>query len=479
MRRRAFVASGLASAGIAVAPVAGRRVLRLAAVPFGHDIDPYRDAEPGVDELAWLYADGLIGWGGGPIPLLASSFPDRSADGTTYRYRLREAMWHDGRRLHARDVVDAFAAVRATDWGRREPYAHVSEVRADGELDVVVRLRAAYPGFTGSFFAPFGSPALPLIRHDGGPTPIGTGPFAVRRRFGGERWSLERWSGSPRGAARLDGIEVTLLGTSLTANVQMLSGETDVALPLPPNTVGANRFTRFRRVTSTAVLLINAEGLLRTVSLRRAFAAVANVPALQHAYDHERSSLLASLQLEGADDGALADALMFRPQLAGVLNGLTRERELVLAYVAGSPSHERTMTLLQQNLAAAEVRATLRPFPPPAYMGPVGPLRSGAFDVALYGLYYGREPDLVADWSCASRPPHGGNFARWCAPELERALQTGRTGAALRALYDQMPCIPLSHAYEHIGVARRVGHFALPGPYAPATYLCARWTVAT
>jgi ABC-type transport system substrate-binding protein len=477
MRRRTFILGAIAVGGCPAAHAADLPVLRIAAAPLGHDIDPYLDAERGVDELAWLYGDGLTGWNGRLVPVLAQSLPETSHDGTVYHYRLRDAVWHDGRPLRASDVVDAFAKLRTTPWSTYDPYARVVDLAVRGPREIIVRLSAPYRHFAASFFGPSGYPALPLLRHDGGPVPLGTGPFAVRRRLDLTRWSLTRWTASPRGAAKIGGIELMLLGAEITANVQLLSGEADIALPLAPNAIGAERFARVTRVTSTAGLLINAEGLLRTPAMRRAFAAVADVPALQRAYDRRRKDVFASIMMEGPNDPSLAAALAYDPRLAADLEGVTRDRELVLAYVNGSPAHERTMTLLQQNLTAAGVRSALRPYPISVYTGPVGPLRRGTFDVAINGLEYGDDPNLAPDWSCANRPPHGANFARWCDPAFDRALQRPSPGTAVRLLYDDLPFVPLSRAYEYIGVGPRVGGFALAGPSLPATYLCAAWTI--
>ena len=82
-------------------------------------------------------------------------------------------------------------------------------------------------------------------------------------------------------------------------------------LPLPSNVIGGDRFMRIRRVTSTAVLLMNASGVLGTVARRRAFAAIADVPALQRAYDRKRTTVLSSVVLDGPDDPALHAALGF------------------------------------------------------------------------------------------------------------------------------------------------------------------------
>ncbi|MDB5073078.1 MAG: extracellular solute-binding protein family 5 [Candidatus Eremiobacteraeota bacterium] len=478
MDRGTFLFGTINSLGVAALARPARRVLRITAGPLGHDLDPYLDAEHGVDELAWLYADGLVGWNDGLVPVLAERLPEWSVGKSVYHYRLRDVRWHDGRHVRASDIADAISALRRTPWGTREPYVWVSHVRVTGDREFEVHLREPHDDFVRSFFGPYGYPALPLIRHDAGRRPIGTGPFAVRRRPEPERWLLERWTGSPRGTSPLDGIELRLVTLDVTANVQLIAGEADIALPLPPRPLGMGNFRRVRRVTSTAVLMINTAGVLDTVAARHAFAAVANVPVLQRAFDRERTSLLASLLLTSESDSAFARLLEFHPERGAALRALMGDRELTLVYVAGSPAHERTMTMLQQQLKAVGLRSVLRPYPAFMYTGSAGPLRSGKFDVAVYGLLYRNNPDLAADWLCRNRPPNGGNFARWCDPVFEGAIGSGAQSRAIERIYSEVGCIPLSRAYENIGVGPAVVGFAQPLPLVPATYGCVRWDLS-
>ena len=137
------------------------------------------------------------------------------------------------------------------------------------------------------------------------------------------------------------------------------------------------------------------------------------------------------------------------------------------------------MTLLQQNLQRAGIGFMLRPVAASQYLGRDGPLRTGSFDVAIYGVAYGRDPDLAADWSCNRRPPRGGNFTRWCDPAFDRAVREGREGSALQRLYGGLPFVPLSHAYEDVGVSRHVVGFTPPSARVPMTYSCDRWSLAS
>ena len=454
----------------------GGGMLYLDAAPLAHDIDPYRDAEIGVDELAWLYGDGLVGWHRGPVPLLAD-LPRRNEDGLRYHYTLRQAWWHDGRPVRAHDVAEALDAVRATAFGGREPYRSVREIVLHDEFHFDALLDSARPNFVQAFFGAYGVPALPLLRRVAGGMPIGTGPFEVRTRPELGRWRLARYDGSPRGRPNLDGIELRLISSETTANIQLLSGEADIALPLTPAAIGSNRFRRVERTTSTAVLLFNTETAFHDEAVRRSFARAVDVAALQRAYDRRRTSMLATLLLSGESDPAFRRSFRRDSHAGMILRSALGGREISIAYVRESAAQERTATLLQQFLAEIGVAAALHPAPGFIYQGAQGPLRTGRFDIAVAAFIYADEPDLAADWSCADRPPSGGNFGRWCDPAFETAASREDRPAMLRRLYDSMVCIPLSRAYEVLGVARRVGGFLDPTPLTPATYGCASWSL--
>jgi ABC-type transport system substrate-binding protein len=480
VQRSRFLAGVVAVTSVArsgvVAAEAGQ--LRIAVLPLGHDIDPYRDAEPGVDELAWLYADGLVGWSSGPVPLLAARLPDVADGGRLYRYALRDVPWHDGRPLIARDVAAALRAIRTTPWGTREPYRSVREVVVHDDRHFDVVLNSPQRGFVRSFFSAYGTPALPLLRHDDSGMPIGTGPFRVvsRPEFG--RWSLRRHAGSPRGLPAVETLDVRLLSSEITASVQLLSGEVDIALPLSPAAAAMWPWRKVRRVTSTAALLLNAEGALSTAALRHAFAAAIDVPRLQRRYDVRRTELLASLLMSGRNDARFAAALTYDADAAALLKRSLHGRELLVASVAASPSHGRVVAQLADTFERTGLAYRMIQVPASRYLGVSGPLRTGNFDIAIDGFTYLDDPDLFTDWACSNRPPAGGNFARWCDASFDLAVLRGGTSAALRRLYDAMVCVPLSRAYEDVGINARVRGFARLRPGVPATYECNQWSIA-
>jgi MarR-like DNA-binding transcriptional regulator SgrR of sgrS sRNA len=471
VRRSDFLATAMASV---VSPGPRRSVLRLSAMPAGQDVDPYRDQRSRVDEIAWLFADGLVGWSRGPVPLLAAHLPEASDGGRRYRYRLRPARWHDGTTVTSADVVNAFNAVKRGYWQFDAPYRDVREVvpRSDRAFDVV--LKYPNPGFVRSFFGAYGRPALPLLRSVPGGLPLGTGPFAVRARPDFNRWRLERSDGSPRGRARFDAIDLRYLYSAQTNIVTLLAKETDIALPLPSRYRDSNQFRRIRRTNGTTLLIFNAAGPFGAFTAREAFAKTVDVATVQRDYDPRRSSLLATFLLTGPNDDRFARALAHDSTAAGTLQRFLAGQAVRLITQQGTV--ETAMGSVRDRLVELGIEVQMLQTPFEELYGPLSPLRRGNFDIAVNSYPYADESDLAADWTCASRPPAGGNFARWCDAELDRAILAGDRKAAFRRLYDRIAAIPLSRGYEHIGVGPRACNVSAPPLLVPATYSCADWS---
>jgi hypothetical protein len=299
----------------------------------------------------------------------------------------------------------------------------------------------------------------------------------VRERIESNRWRLERTAGSPRGRARVDRIDLRYLFSRQTEYVSLLSGETDIALPLPGRFAASPSFRRVRRTTGTTLMIFNAAGPFGDLQTRRALAKTLDVAALQRGYDPRRTSLLASFRLDGRNDERLAQALSHDPAAALELRRRLSGHEVRIVTLPGT-SVDFAMEIVRQTLVnQAGVAVEMLPTPYDGLYGPTSPLRRGAFDLAVNSYAYADEADLAADWSCATRAPRAGNFARWCDPVLDRAIAKRDYAAAFRRLYDGLAAIPLSRSYEDIGVARRVCDVPAPPLLVPATYTCAAWRI--
>jgi hypothetical protein len=299
----------------------------------------------------------------------------------------------------------------------------------------------------------------------------------VRERLEANRWRLERARGAVRGRAQLDEIDLRYLFSRETEYVTLLSGETDVALPIPGRFPASASFRRLRRYTGITLMLFNAEGPFGDFATRVALARSLDVFSIQRGYDPRRTSLLASFRVGARNDPSLARRFAFDPAAIDDLRRRLSGHEVRLVTLPGT-TVDVAMGLVRQRLVNdAGVTVSMIGTRYAGLYGPTSPLRTGDFDLALNSYAYADAADLRADWSCATRAPAGGNFARWCDPALDHAIAKSDTTAAFRRLYDQVAAIPMSEAYEDIGVARRVCDLPAPAPFVPATYTCADWRI--
>jgi peptide/nickel transport system substrate-binding protein len=477
LKRSAFVAGLALLAGARPRScAASSRRFRVAVDALGSGLDPYRDAGSDVDRYAWIYGDGLTDGQHVPRPSLAE-LPERREKGLVYRYTVRGATWHDGRPLRADDVARALRGLHETvsPWLTYEPYSLIDDVAVRPPGVFEVRLHRPSPSFVRTFFSPYGHPALPLLRHDADAQPIGTGPFRLVRRSA-DRYSFEAYTGSPRGAPASAALDVRLVPSSTTLGVELAAGEVDLVLPIVRGLPGSDRYHIVSRHAGTIVMLFNCDATFRTAELRRAVLRALDVDALQRTIDPGIDARTTGLLPPGERDDATfpfpaRDVERARRELRGVTVPVT------IVYLAESRRYARLALLLRQMLRDAGLTVEIAPRPQAMYQTALGPLRTGRFDLAVSGLPYDEQPDLAADWSCATIPPRGANYARFCDPVFERELTHASVRDALRTLMNRMPLIPLARSTESFGIGPNAIGFDAPPPFVPPTLSAQRWAL--
>lgn len=95
--------------------------------------------------------------------------------------------------------------------------------------------------------------------------------------------------------------------------------------------------------------------------------------------------------------------------------------------------------ILQRELAAVGIHATVKLFAPAAFNGPDGPLRTGRFNVAAQGWIGGADPEESVTFACSQIGPNGNNISRFC---------------------DRLPVIPMDYLRYFDAVNVRVSGFA-------------------
>ena len=225
--------------------------------PFSYSVGPgYFRMSYIYDTLLWSDATGKL------LPWLASRW-DRSPDGLTYTFELRDNVrFHDGQPLTPDDVVFSFDYFKAQSArippfviGRPEGIAHV---RATGGRNVEIRLEQ--PIVT---FAPAQAGFVPIMpKHIWSLVPdpsraldpnllVGTGPYRLESYTRGEGSYLYNANdGYFLGRPFVKRLELRPVGDDLTA---LLAGELDAASP-PPTGARPDTLAPFRAEPSFSTI---------------------------------------------------------------------------------------------------------------------------------------------------------------------------------------------------------------------------------
>ena len=246
------------------------------------NLDPTSSAAAAIKEVTFpnIY-EGLVklGPGGAVQPLLANGW-GISADGLTYRFRLRQGVrFHDGAPFDATTVKVSLDRARSpTSTNSQKPrFAVIDQVQVIDPFTVDVRLKHRY----GSFLQVLGwGDAVMLsprsIASDA-THPVGTGPFRFAEWRRGDSIRLERnpdYWGRP---ARLSGVTFKVIADPSAALAALKAGNVDAfgGFPAPEALAGLERDPRFTvRIgpseAETLVALNNRTPPLNNLLVRRA-----------------------------------------------------------------------------------------------------------------------------------------------------------------------------------------------------------------
>lgn len=472
-----------------------------------------------------VYVEGVIGNISTLNPLLAASEPEQAAsrllfsslynydvtgalhtdlaesmtvkDDKVYTIKLRNAVWHDGKKLTAEDVVYTINLIKNPQVRSplRVNWLDIS-ARAIDDSTVEFMLPAVYAGFSHALTFPVipkhilqsVSPSS-MREADFSSNPVGSGPFAVKRVQTSESTSSTdvvrmepntKYYGAVSTLSRLElrayGNESLLVKAVNSGEVSAASG---LSLSAADNIKSKQYSTKHWLLNKGVYLLMNNRSqTLQDARVRQ---------ALRYATD--TSSIRATV----GDNVARLDTPILQSQIAQKLpaapdynldkaKALLKEagwtynqgqwkgkdgRPLAVAVTtsSGRDEYKKIVDVLKQQWSKLGVDVQLREIDTnsttTSFVQSV--LQPRDYDALLYELELGADPDVFAYWHSSQASASGYNFANYSNRTVDNDLVGGRsrTNSALRAAkYIQFVNQWLNDA-PAIGLYQSVGSYVL------------------
>lgn len=472
-----------------------------------------------------VYVEGMIGNISTLNPLLAASEPEQAVsrllfsslynydvtgalhtdlaesmtvkDDKVYTIKLRNAVWHDGKKLTAEDVVYTINLIKNPQVRSplRVNWLDIS-ARAIDDSTVEFMLPAVYAGFSHALTFPVipkhilqsVSPSS-MREADFSSNPVGSGPFAVKRVQTSESTSSTdvvrmepntKYYGAVSTLSRLElrayGNESLLVKAVNSGEVSAASG---LSLSAADNIKSKQYSTKHWLLNKGVYLLMNNRSqTLQDARVRR---------ALRYATD--TSSIRATV----GDNVARLDTPILQSQIAQRLpaapdynldkaKALLKEagwtynqgqwkgkdgRPLAVAVTtsSGRDEYKKIVDALKQQWSKLGVDVQLREIDTSStttsFVQSV--LQPRDYDALLYELELGADPDVFAYWHSSQASASGYNFANYSNRTVDNDLVGGRsrTNSALRAAkYIQFVNQWLNDA-PAIGLYQSVGSYVL------------------
>ncbi len=482
-------------------------VLRIADLSDPSSLDPLLAHDQDTIGYDLLVCQTLVGMDAQNrlTPVLIGRVPSRSnggisSDGQTIVYRLRKGVrFADGVELTSADVAFTYRAIMdaRNPVLSQDAYRRIASLSTPDRYTVVIRLKRPWNAAVSDLFAQsdfafgilpahaFTSTALQHAPWE--ERPFGSGPFRVTEWRRGDRVVLEPnpyFSPKPK----LARIELRMIPDRGSALVALQAHDVDIA-PILPQSIAQTEDTPGLRVLRTPenatewLTLQTMQGPAREVRVRRAIALALDLAALEKAYQaaYPRAGAFLPPVLQWHDSGIHAYAHDLRTARA-LLGGKPIEALLVLA--SGNAAWLRMATVVQQQLASAGIRVTIKTFTTTLFNAPGGPIRNARFTIAIDGWLGGADPEQSIVFSCSQAAVNGNNISRYCDPRFEalfadqqtaRAAQRRRADflAMQRLVHDALPVIPIYYEVYFDGLNSRVRGFGrnmLRFPVAPESW---------
>jgi peptide/nickel transport system substrate-binding protein len=381
-----------------------------------------------------------------------------SEDQKTYTVKIRpDARWQDGSYVRARDVVFTVnllknPATRSTITGWNDVTATLVDDRT-----VNFSLPAVYAAF------PHALNFLPIlpehVLRDVEPSairenafsrnPVGSGPFSLRfiqdidTETGRKIIHLARNESYYKGAPKLDRFQLHIYGSNEDILRAIRTAEVNAATDLTHTDTESieteNYIVDHKPINSGVYALFNTTGdILKDVKVRQALQAGTNVAAVREAVGKDVPELhlpFVNRQLTGnvpaAPEWNTETAKRILDEAGWTMNGSTRSKDgvpLKLNVVTTkNGDFEKALNVIATQWRELGITVTTNIVDPsdPTQNVSQNVLQRRNFDVLLYQLTIGADPDVFAYWH-STQASSGFNFANYSNGISDEALLTAR-----------------------------------------------------
>jgi peptide/nickel transport system substrate-binding protein len=318
------------------------------------------------------------------IPALAQSF-DTSADGTTYTFHLRPGvMFHDGTTMTSNDVKVSFQRRTALGSVSAPGYmlASVASYDTPDPMTFVIHLSAPVAPFLDYLAAPYGpkvSSSATLAAHAGSDMDqtylkthdAGTGAFTMSDFVPGDHYTLTAfpnwWGGKPA----ITQIHITILPDISTQQLKLQSGDLQMIIHgLSKNDIASyehnSKFQvqRFPANFKTMLMVNQNKGIFKSLPLRNALQQVINKQQIINDVYGSDATLSTQIYPTGELPVPMAaDTPKYDPSVLAQAVSSLSSKNVDIAYTSDDARNQRVAEIIQTELQAAGLNATVRAMP--------------------------------------------------------------------------------------------------------------------
>jgi peptide/nickel transport system substrate-binding protein len=399
-----------------------------------------------------------------PVPELATVIPSKenggvSRDGTTITWRLRKGVvWSDGAPFSADDVIFSTKTILdpVNNEISRAGWDLITKIAEPDKYTVVYHLKHPYGDFAYAYFSSAGAQSvlpkhllagLPNINHAPyNALPVGIGPFKYAQWKRSDSVEMVANTRYFRGRPRLQRVIFKIITNPDTVFNELQSHELD----LWPIT--ATYYQRARSLPGIAAersaagynyahLDFNlSHPVLKELAVRRALRLAIDRPLINRKIFHNLGTVqddMISPANPAFDphvpttpfDLAAANRLLDRAGWVRREDGVRRKGSFRLSLLLPIPAGvgfgvDQMTEMIRVWYRQIGVELDVKRYPPAAIFVPYadgGILNTGNFDLMLWGTNDDPQGDL-SQYRCSEIPPRGGNYARYCNPKVDAAL---------------------------------------------------------